>query len=623
MVFRIATSFSQTVLESKLIVSDIKAIIPQLKHLQKRIDGESLQDNDLIIGLDDPNEVVTITGDYYLDGDVEIYNQGVLNLKGADFRINGDIFILGQGHLNVQGGSFTIIQSYIYEHQAILLENGKLTLSNVDFQSRGQSWSIGQTGSSQYILKDSEISDGFITVALLENSSAHISNTKTPGEFLCFDNNSIEFYHSDFLLQWLVLPDSSLVDVSLPDDSLVTNWQFSNADPKVNNIPYSLKIDSCTNVMWGLISVTGSEAVFRDTEFRTIGLMFTDPDSIVVSNITNESSHVNHVVNVPDRNLHLVNCDVHTWSFYTSQNANLAINNCIFGELISQDGSRVLIDNSVCDGTGGYLGAFNNSLLIVTRSLISSQVISRNRGVLVGAETAFWGSHIAADESSVMLMANTARSIEPEAHSSAVIFEAQLPYVEGNIESIVPVIGTARILSGPDIDIDFNGYEVHYSQNPEDPVWNSISGVHSQPVINDTLDLWNTAGFSDGNYLLKLSIHHNLGDPVSMNSWARLNSKTNISDIDSGYPEQFSLGQNYPNPFNSSTTIPFYLQEPSSVSLRVFDTCGRLKTIIIKKELTTGNYEFNLKCDTWSSGVYYYHLQAGKGSQVKRFLILK
>jgi len=618
-----APVFTQSPAEKQAFLSGINSVFPQLRNIQKEISRVSPQEGDLIIGLQDPEEEVTISGNYYLNGDIEIYNQGILNLDNADFQIDGDIFISGQGQLKVQGGSFTIIQAYIYEHQAILTENSILTFFRVDFQSSGQSWSIAQIGNSEYILEDSEISDGFITVALLENSNARISDTETPGEFLCFDNNSIEFSSSDFLLQWLVLPDSSMVDISLPDDSLVVDWQFSASEPDIENIPYSLKIDSCTNVMWGLISMTGSESIFRNTEFRTIGLMFTDPDSLVVSNITNESSHSDDIVSVPDRNLRLIDCDVHTWSFYASQKSKVAVNNCVFGELLSQDSSKVIIDNSVCDGTGGYLGTFNNSQLIVTRSLISSQVISRNRGVLVGAESAFWGSHIAADESSIMFLANTARSIEPQAHGSAVIFEARLPYVEGNTESVIPITGTARILSGPDIPIEFEGYEVLYSQSSDVPDWNSMGGMLPHPVLDDTLDMWNTAGLSRGNYLLQLSIYHNLGVPVSMNSWARLNSITYINDFDSGYPDEFRVSQNYPNPFNVCTTIPFYLPVSSAVTLKVFDVCGRLKTAVTQKDLTEGFHEFNLSCDSWSSGVYYYQVQAGAFSKVRRFLLLK
>ncbi|MBC8186175.1 hypothetical protein H8E88_34260, partial [candidate division KSB1 bacterium] len=384
-----------------------------------RIAKALVSDNDLIIGYPDPNEVLTITGNYYLVGNLTIVNNGVLNIDSADFKIDGVIFIMNEGQMNVSGSNFTVIQEFIYEHDAVVIQSGKMQFAGVQFKSSGQSWSNAFTDSASYILKNCEISDGFITTALIGQSKGVIDNTQMPGEFLCFGPNDLEITNSDLLLMWLVLPDSSVVESSLPSDSVVMDWNFSNKEPFVDNIPYSLKIDNCTNVMWGLISISGSEARFSDTEFRTVGLMFQNPDSIVVSNITNESNHSDEIIDVPDRTLHLIDSQVHTWSFYASANSNISIENCVFGEILAQDSSKVLINNSVCDGTGGYVGAFHQSFLLIVGSLIKSQVISRQNAVLVGAGSTFWGSEIDVDESSVMFIANTATAVEPEAHHSA------------------------------------------------------------------------------------------------------------------------------------------------------------------------------------------------------------
>jgi len=452
----------------------------------------SIQVSDLVVGLADPDEAVTITGNYYLNGNIMILNRGVLNIEMANFQIDGDIFIVGQGYMKVEDGTFTVIQEYIYEHQAIVSEGGKLEFKNIDFHSSGQSWSTGLTDSAQYILENVTISDGFITSGFMGQSRGIIANTDLPGEFLCFGNSHLEISNSDFLLMWLVLPDSSTVESSLPDDSLITNWSFSETEPEIQGIPYSVTIDSCTRVMWGLISMTGSKATFSDTEFRTIGLMFTDPDSIVVTNITNESQHNDDIANVPDRELRLINSQVHTWSFYASSNSNIAVNNCVFGEVLSQDSSKVYISNSVCDGTGGYLGAFHNSFLLVVGSLIKSQVICRQTAVLLGIQSAFTGTEIDGDESSIMFIANTASAVEPEAHKSAIIFEAQCPIVEGRIDDEIPILGTARIIHGPLIPIEFTGYSLSYSFDPGHPQWQQINQIYPNAVVNDTLAKWDT-----------------------------------------------------------------------------------------------------------------------------------
>jgi hypothetical protein len=579
--------------------------------------------SDLIIGYPDPNEIVSITGEYYLNGNLTIVNNGTLNIDSANFKIDGDIFITNAGQLNVRDSYFTVIQEFIYEHDAVVAESGILQFCGVQFRSSGQSWSNAFADSASYILKNSDISDGFITTAFLGESKGIINNTQMPGEFLCFGPNNLEITNSDLLLMWLVLPDSSVVDFSLPNDSLVTNWNFSSNEPLVDNIPYSLKIDSCSNVMWGLISISGSQARFSDTEFRTIGLMFQNSDSLIVSNITNESNHSDENINVPDRELHLINSQVHTWSFYASSNSNITIENCVFGELLAQDSSKVLINNSICDGTGGYIGAFHQSFLLITGSFIKSQVISRQNAVLVGAGSTFWGSEIDADESSLMFIANTATAVEPQAHYSAVIFEANCPYAEGIIDEFIPIFGTARIIKGPENPIQFYGYEVAYSPDFENPLWQQIEGFQPDTVLDDTLVLWDTQGLLPGNYALQLSLHHSFGEPIPMVSSARLNVNTDIQENNESTKFNYILSQNFPNPFNTSTTIRFGLPNSSSVILKIFDMKGKEVVTLIDGELPTGIHEINYNANELPSGMYFYSLKTQNLSQMKKFIIIK
>ena len=598
--------------------------VSKQKQLREKGYNTLKQDINLIIGGDDPNERVTLTGYHYLHGDLIIVNNGVLNLDHADFYINGDVILMGNGALNVIGGDFTIVQDYIYEHQAICLENSKFILQNVSFQSSGQSWSIGLTDSSSYEMHSSEISRGFITVALLAESRARITDTGNAGEFLCFGDNSIDFKDCDLLLQWLVLPDSADVDVSLPDDSLV-NYTFSDSLPNVNHIPYCVKMKNCSNVMWGLISENGSKAVFRDTGFRTIGLMFKQSDSVSVSNITNSSAHVNDVVNISDRTLHLIDCTVQTWSFYASGEVRLGVDNCVFGECLSQDSSSVTISNSVCDGTGGYLGAFNKSFTLVVGSLIRSQVISRENAVLVGAESAFLGSHIKADEASVMYLANTQNVVEPQALQAAIIFQAELFYQEGFVNAQVPLIGTAQILSGPDQTIKLEKYTVRYSESLNEPVWKETDGPHQSAVFDDTLCIWNTQGLDNGEYLLHLTLYHNFADSISMISYAGLSEPTRVDDSSGGSlaANRFNLEQNYPNPFNPVTRIRFSIAEPDFVILNVFNINGEHVAELVNRELQPGVHTVKFNGANMPNGIYFYKLQAGQKIHCKKMLLAK
>ncbi|MFV1884242.1 MAG: T9SS type A sorting domain-containing protein [Balneola sp.] len=88
-------------------------------------------------------------------------------------------------------------------------------------------------------------------------------------------------------------------------------------------------------------------------------------------------------------------------------------------------------------------------------------------------------------------------------------------------------------------------------------------------------------------------------------------------------PSSIKLHQNYPNPFNPTTTISFELDKPENVTLTIFDALGRMMTVLVDKQLTTGVHEMSFDASTLSSGIYFYRLDAGAFSEIKRFTLIK
>jgi hypothetical protein len=93
--------------------------------------------------------------------------------------------------------------------------------------------------------------------------------------------------------------------------------------------------------------------------------------------------------------------------------------------------------------------------------------------------------------------------------------------------------------------------------------------------------------------------------------------------------EGFSLLPNFPNPFNPRTEIPFVLNEPGSVTLRIFDVSGRvIRTLKESEFLTAGPHMV-----TWDgrdgkgmelpSGVYFCRMVSGSGCRSIRLILLR
>jgi photosystem II stability/assembly factor-like uncharacterized protein len=89
-------------------------------------------------------------------------------------------------------------------------------------------------------------------------------------------------------------------------------------------------------------------------------------------------------------------------------------------------------------------------------------------------------------------------------------------------------------------------------------------------------------------------------------------------------PNQFLLSQNYPNPFNPTTTIEFTLAEDAFTTLKVYDIIGREVVTLVNENLQAGVlHQATLNANKLSSGMYFYRLESGRQTQVKKLILLK
>ncbi|MCX7876078.1 MAG: family 10 glycosylhydrolase [Melioribacteraceae bacterium] len=90
-------------------------------------------------------------------------------------------------------------------------------------------------------------------------------------------------------------------------------------------------------------------------------------------------------------------------------------------------------------------------------------------------------------------------------------------------------------------------------------------------------------------------------------------------------PTEFLLYQNYPNPFNPETIIRYQLPKECNVRLSVYDLLGRELAVLINEKQTQGFYNYSLSITKYgfSSGVYFYKLQADEFTSIKKFVIVK
>jgi hypothetical protein len=106
----------------------------------------------------------------------------------------------------------------------------------------------------------------------------------------------------------------------------------------------------------------------------------------------------------------------------------------------------------------------------------------------------------------------------------------------------------------------------------------------------------------------------------------RFRTSNTITDMDysiNNLPREYKLEQNYPNPFNPSTTIKFALPERSKVNLSVYNLLGEKIAELVSEELDAGYHEAEWNASKFTSGVYFYTLQAGRFNETKKLILIK
>jgi hypothetical protein len=94
-----------------------------------------------------------------------------------------------------------------------------------------------------------------------------------------------------------------------------------------------------------------------------------------------------------------------------------------------------------------------------------------------------------------------------------------------------------------------------------------------------------------------------------------------VSELDQ--PISYALYQNYPNPFNPATSIKYSVAEKSNVTLKVFNQLGQKVAELVSGGQEAGTYSVEWNAGNLPSGIYFYELQAGSFSAVKKLMLMK
>ncbi len=501
-----ASSFSTGI--HQLLSNWNDAEIEKIK--EKKYTPTLLKNNDTLIIGEVAGDSVVITGNWFHNGPIIIIGDGKLILNNANATIMGDVIVFGN-EAKLLSNSSTIFfpQQYFYQRTLVAAGKGQLIFNQTHLDFSGLSHNFVATDSAK-IIENFVTKNGFTTNGASKSAEFQIKNTNLAGEFICTDSVKLTFQKTKTILLWHHIPNGATFTHSFPTPDTVDNYRFSNSSPGIQNIHYSIEIDTCNDVMWAIMPTSGSTTTLSNSTLRAVGVWFENPGQISVSGLVNNSTYGNFSPTMSDKNLNFINSQVKTWNIYTFKESNLLLSNSIVGEIGSMGKSLITCQQSMIDGSGGYTWATDTTFLIVGYSSVTNDFRATKFGVSILSYSSLLNGIAMATDNAILIVNQSTLPEFPVAFDNSCVWLNKIDQPSSGLQnSIIDIIGSSYIEKSETSHLmGFAWYQLLYKNN-NDTNWIPITERINTPVKNNLLGKWNTTNISPNTYLIKLVLCDN------------------------------------------------------------------------------------------------------------------
>jgi hypothetical protein len=174
-------------------------------------------------------------------------------------------------------------------------------------------------------------------------------------------------------------------------------------------------------------------------------------------------------------------------------------------------------------------------------------------------------------------------------------------------------------------------FKINLSTGDTVSIGNTGTGIMTNSIAFDgSGNLFGLTGAVNqvGNFI-SINKSTGVGSIIGSTGITNLTGLTYSSDYAQGIidskniPSDYVLEQNYPNPFNPNTSIRYSVPKDGFISLTVYNSLGQKTMSIVNGFMKAGSYEVNFNASSFSSGVYFYRLDSGSFSSVKKMVLIK
>jgi hypothetical protein len=596
------------------------------KRTEKNYMEALLAPADLVIG---PGfDTVYIDTNYVQDGNILIIGFGVLIVDNAILTLSGSLVAANFGKAIIRNNArLHFNQFYVGQYYVWLVDFGTFEALDATVDANGVMHYANFYDNSTYIARRTYFPDWTFR-QVYDNSTMILEDIAHVGDFYARDSSNISLMRCDTLMPWFSAPTGSNMNILFPDPAYVDHFEISDSIPGIDNIGYRVVIDSSSECWWSMDSFPACSVFVNNSIIRGSAQRIPGSDTMRVSGIFNRNLHSDLVLPLSDRHVEYINTYVYWWNWYPEENTFFQIDSCVFGEMIGHEGSTIYGTRSICDGATIHLAALDSAFVTFEQGAVLSFVGAWQKSTLLlnyTVVTPLWpyqSSNVAFGNSNLLCVNSQLDSLPRSLDTALVMFASIDSPAVADINSNVSIFGSAWIDAGPFNPVLFQRYRLFWAPS-DSSLWNLISESTNEKRV-ETLGIWNTTGFSPGNYILRLTIWDTAGDSLTAYKAINLNA-TGIEEEEVKTPN-FQILEALPNPFEKEILILYELPQDDRVEITVYNLLGSKVRRLVNEVQKQGSYRISWdgkdeRNEYLKSGIYFLRLKIGVSDSITKKMV--
>jgi hypothetical protein len=342
------------------------------------------------------NRDTSITKSQTQIGDIRVGKGARMRMSPPRFVLHGNL-TCDDGTIEINDGVFVMPQRFNHQRKISAWPSSRLSFKDALLVTSFPLEIELKGGSSMFM--DGVTVSGGITCSLADKSWVGLRKTRRLGEFVIGPGSRFSAVDSSNMLLWLVLGPQMKGRLSLPDGKEIREW---SAKPILD-----INLEACRAIQWGIISAPGAKGEIASSLLRAVGVFFGGNTKVALHDIHNGQPPRPGAFNTGDRDLRFNDCKVVTWNLYANDSADVTLKASTFGEAIAFGQSRIIVRDSTCDGSGGYLRADSTATLHMVGCVINCRIVARDRAQIILERCKVTGDVHATDRSTIRLVQTT------------------------------------------------------------------------------------------------------------------------------------------------------------------------------------------------------------------------